>query len=159
VNSPSPASTVLATLRTVATGTEDIELMVPGTDGDPAPGPAEVAAVPYRRTALARAWGTRLLDPLAPALAYLGVGLVVVGLAVIAFTWARVAGTLDVALQLPYIASGGFAGIGLVIVGSAVIVVAARRRDAALRAEQLIELREVLATIARRLDDPERDGR
>ena len=141
------------------TGTEDIELALSVPDGDPAAGPAAGDAEPYRRTALVRAWRARLFDPLAPALAYFGVGLVVVGLALIAFTWARVAGTLDVALQLPYIASGGFAGIGLVIVGSAVIVVASRRRDAALRTEQLIELREVLATIARRLDESERDSR
>jgi len=120
---------------------------------------AAVPAEPRRRTAVARAWGARLLDPLGPALAYVGIGLVVLGLALIAFTWARVAGTLDVALQLPYIASGGFAGVGLVIVGSAVVVVASRRRDAALRAEQIVELKDVLAAIARRLDEQERAGR
>ena len=114
---------------------------------------AAVPAEPQARASVMSAWRARLLDPLGPTLAYVGIGLVVVGLALIAFTWARVAGTLEVALQLPYIASGGFAGVGLVIVGSAVIVVASRRRDAALRAEQLVELKDVFAAIVRRLDE------
>ena len=40
------------------------------------------------------------------------------GFGVLAFTWSKVAATLSVSLQVPYIASGGFvSGLGLVIVG------------------------------------------
>ena len=78
---------------------------------------------------------------------YAGVFLIAGGLALIAYTWSRVAGTLSVALQLPYVASGGFTGLGLIIVGATVISVAARRRDAAVRARQLDELAALLRAV------------
>jgi len=78
---------------------------------------------------------------------YAGVLLIAGGLALIAYTWSRVAGTLSVALQLPYVASAAFPGLGLVIVGATVISVAARRRDAAVRAGQLEELAALLRAV------------
>jgi len=36
------------------------------------------------------------------------------GFGLIAFTWSRVAGTLNVALQLPFFVSGGLTGLGLI---------------------------------------------
>ena len=86
----------------------------------------------------------RWLDPESPAATYAGVLLIAAGLALIAYAWSRVAGTLSVALQLPYVASSAFTGLGLVIVGATLISVAARRRDAAIRARQLDELAALL---------------
>jgi cytochrome c biogenesis protein CcdA len=79
---------------------------------------------------------------------YVGVGLIALGFSLIAYTWGRVAGTLSVALQLPYVISGGLTGLALVVVGATVISVATKRRDAALRARQLDELAQVLGQIA-----------
>lgn len=89
-----------------------------------------------------------LLAPESPALVYAGVALVAFGFVLLAYTWGRVAGTLSIALQLPYIASGGFTGLAMIVLGALSISVAAGRRDARARAEQLDELAEVLRRMA-----------
>ena len=89
------------------------------------------------------------LAPESPALVYAGVAVVAFGFAVLAYTWGRVAGTLSIALQLPYIASGGFTGLAMIVLGALLISVATGRRDARARAEQLEELSEVLRRLAR----------
>jgi hypothetical protein len=70
--------------------------------------------------------------------------LIVAGFGVLAFTWSKVAGTLLVALQLPYLISGGFTGLALVVLGVLVIYVGAKRRDAWQRDRRLEELAEML---------------
>ena len=99
----------------------------------------------------ARALGSALVR--SNALTYGGVGLIVAGFAVLAFTWGRVAGTVAVPLQLPYIASGGFTGLALVMLGVAGIHLDAKRRDAQLRDRRLEELASTLDALARALDD------
>jgi len=100
---------------------------------------------PERPAARARSLrASRWFAPTSPALVYVGVGAIVAALAVLAYTWSRVAGTAIVALQLPYIASGGFAGIGLIVVGVLLIYLGVRRRDAWERERRLEALADAL---------------
>ena len=75
---------------------------------------------------------------------YAGLLLIGVGFAAIGVTWGQVAGELQVALQLPYLVSGGLTGIGLIIIGATIVNVAVKRRDAAKRTRQLEQLAEIL---------------
>ena len=100
--------------------------------------PAPVRAS-RRRTRVA-GW----LAPTSPALVYAGVTLIVAALAVLAYTWSRVAGTAIVALQLPYIASGAFACIGMIVVGVLLIYLGVRRREAWERERRLESLASAL---------------
>ena len=88
------------------------------------------------------------LPALSPVPTYVGIAITAIGFAVIAYAWAKVAGIADnVALQMPYLVSGGLAGLGLVMVGVTVINVAAKRRDTQLRQQQT----ELLADALREL--------
>lgn len=85
-----------------------------------------------------------------------GVVLIAAGFGMVAYTWGRVAGLTSVALQLPYMVSGGLTALGLILVGLTVVSVAVRRRDAADRARQV----EQLASIVRELGaEPPRRAR
>lgn len=119
---------------------------------DPTPA-APVEPSPTRRRRRAPASGR--LSPEGTALVYVGVALVTIGFAILAFTWSRVAGTAIVALQLPYLISGGFSGLGLVVVGLVIIHLAARRRDAWRRDRRLQELAAVIEAIAAREEPDE----
>jgi len=83
----------------------------------------------------------------------------VTGFALLAYTWARVAGIGDVAFQLPYLVSGGLTGVGLVLVGLIVVSIGSRRREAAERCSpdgtpgRLIS--EATAGTFRRVERPE----
>jgi hypothetical protein len=79
-----------------------------------------------------------------PVPVYVGILLVLGGFAIIGVTWGKVAGLLQVPLQLPYLVSGGLTGLGLIMVGITVISVAAKRRDAAERSRQLDQLAEIM---------------
>ena len=75
---------------------------------------------------------------------YAGLILVGAGFTAIGITWGKVAGELQVALQLPYLVSGGLTGLGLIIVGATMLNLAVKRRDAAKRTRQLEQLAEIL---------------
>ena len=92
------------------------------------------------------------LDPSSPALTWIGLGIAALGFVVIAFSWGKVAALLDVSLQLPYVVSGGLTGLALVMVGMTAINVAARRQDAAARAQELESLQSVLRELRETLD-------
>ena len=94
------------------------------------------------------------LAPTSPALVYAGVTLIVAALAILAYTWSRVAGTAIVALQLPYIASGAFAGIGLIVVGVLLIYLGVRRREAWERERRLESLANAIESRADSDDAP-----
>ena len=94
-----------------------------------------------------RSRAASLLAPTSPALVYAGLLFIVVGFALLAWTWSKVAGTAIVALQLPYLASGGFAGIGIVVVGVLFIYLGVKRRDAWERERRLEAL---VSTISKR---------
>ena len=95
------------------------------------------------------------LRPLSPVPTYLGIAVAAIGFVLVVFAWAQSAGETNVALQIPYLISGGMVGLGLVMVGVTVVNVAAKRRDAQLRQQQT----ELLAAALRELGaalDPDR---
>lgn len=98
-------------------------------------------------------FGAWLVAPDSRAVVYLGLLLIVGGFAVVAFTWSKVAGTLSVPLQIPYIASGGFVGLGLIVVGVGVVSIAAKRRDNFARVRQLQKLSATMESIQAAIDD------
>ena len=89
----------------------------------------------------------RLLAPSSPSLVYAGVGLIALGIAVLAYTWSRVAGTALVPLQIPYIISGGFTGLGLEMLGVLAIFVGTKRREAWQRERRLEDLVSVMEAL------------
>ena len=99
--------------------------------------------------------GSRLpsLPALSPTPTYAGIAVAAVGFALIFYAWSKVAGIADnVALQLPYLVSGGLTGLGLVMVGVTIINVAAKRRDARLRQQQTELLADALHELRTALD-------
>jgi hypothetical protein len=94
-----------------------------------------------------RRFGSWLAAPDSRAVVYLGLVLVVFGFAVIAFAWSKVAGTLSVPLQIPYIASGGFAGLALVIIGIGVLSIGVKRRENFDRVRELEKLSTTMESI------------
>lgn len=77
------------------------------------------------------------LRPLSPAPTYIGICVIAVGFVLLAIAWGGVAGEDNVAFQVPYLVSGGLVGLGLIMVGLTIVNVAAKRRDAALREQQI----------------------
>ena len=92
------------------------------------------------------------LRPLSPVPTYLGIAVAAAGFVLILFAWGQVAGEVNVALQMPYLISGGLTGLALVMVGVTVVSVAARRRDAALREQQTALLADALRELSAALD-------
>lgn len=85
------------------------------------------------------------LPPLSPLPTYLGIAVAAIGFGVLAFAWGKVAGIADnVALQMPYLVSGGLTGLALVMVGVTIVNVAAKRRDVQLRQQQTQLLADAL---------------
>lgn len=79
-----------------------------------------------------------------PTWLYSGLAALAVGFLALAFTWGRVAAETSVALQVPYVLSGGGAAIVAVMVGLRLLEVDALRRDAGRRLGQLDELASLL---------------
>lgn len=108
----------------------------------------EVLVVDPRQRSLAegrtRAPSVHALPADSPTPTYLGIGVAAVGFVLIAFAWGQVAGETNVALQMPYLVSGGMVGLALVLVGLTIVNVAAKRRDAALRGQQTQLLADAL---------------
>lgn len=140
---PGSATSTVGTVTEPATTTGPDETVVEDSEGPPPPG-KDPEAPARRRTP---AW----LAPLSPAPIYIGITLTIAGFGLLAYTWSRVAGTAVVALQLPYVASGGFGGLGLVVIGLLVVNLGAKRRDAWQRDRRLEEL---AAVIDRRDEEP-----
>ena len=93
------------------------------------------------------------LRPLSPVPTYVGIAITAIGFVLIAIAWGTVAGETNVALQMPYLVSGGIAGLALVMVGLTVVSVAARRRDAVLREQQTQLLADALRELGAALED------
>jgi len=81
-----------------------------------------------------------------------GLGVASAGLGVIFFSWIKVAGLLDVALQMPYVVSGGMTGLALVIIGMAVVDMSVRSQDRQERRRQIAQLRNVLEELRSQVD-------
>ena len=103
----------------------------PPTDTEPSAAPRASDRFPFLRST-------------SPFWIYAGLILVGAGFTAIGITWGKVAGELQVALQLPYLVSGGLTGLGLIIVGATMLNLAVKRRDAAKRTRQLEQLAEIL---------------
>lgn len=69
-------------------------------------------------------------DPAFPGVALLAATMVA-GFVVLFFTWAGVARTIFVALQVPHLVSGGIAALALIGLGAALLDLQLGRRDAA----------------------------
>ena len=91
------------------------------------------------------------LRPLSATPTWIGIAVAAVGFVLIAIAWGQVAGETNVALQMPYLVSGGLFGLAMVMVGLTVINVAAKRRDAALREQQTQLLADALGELRRAL--------
>lgn len=89
-----------------------------------------------RRSWQSIAW----MRPGSPGPMYAGLAVTAIGFLVLAFAWSRVAGIGTVALQLPYVLSGGFTGLGLILVGLTIVNVAALRTADAERRRQMERL-------------------
>ena len=82
-----------------------------------------------------------------PILIWGGLALAALGMALVAFSWIKVAGLLQVSLQLPYVVSGGLTGVAFVVIGMTLVNVGTRRQDAAERAQQFASLDAVLGEL------------
>lgn len=143
--------TATATTRRRAPKADRPTVVEPAPDGEiDSAQPSTPEGSPSAEAAAARRFG--MFDWSSPTPIYAGIGLVVVGFAVIAYSWGRVAGEDSVAFQLPYIISGGVGGLGILLVGLTVINVTAKQRDAVERQRQLDVLSEILDRIAATLD-------
>lgn len=95
-----------------------------------------------------------------------GLAVVAFGFGTILFSWIKVAATLDVGRQMPYVVSGAITGVGLIVVGIALVDMAVRRQDRIERRQQLTlmttlltELRSAVEVQDDRLADPLRELR
>lgn len=96
------------------------------------------------------------LRPLSPVPTYLGIAVAVVGFVLVMIAWGQAAGETNVALQIPYLISGGMVGLGLIMVGVTIVNVAAKRRDAQLREQQTALLASALRELSAALDPDRR---
>jgi hypothetical protein len=77
-------------------------------------------------------------------------GSVVLGFALIAFTWWKVSEFTNSAQQIPYLVSGGLTGLGLIVLGAALLVVVTRGGDDKVREQQAEALVRALQDLADR---------
>ncbi len=90
---------------------------------------------------------------------YLGVIAAAAGFGLIAYSWSKVAGQLNVGLQLPYLISAGLVGLGVVIVGVALAHFAALHRDSIDRPRQMEQVTGLLRSIVDELvEEDEANG-
>lgn len=83
----------------------------------------------------------------APVSVWAGLALVAGGFGVIIYSWVKVAGMLNVALQMPYVVSGGMTALALIIIGIGVVDMGVRRQDRVERQQQLAQMRQVLTEL------------
>jgi hypothetical protein len=110
-----------------------------------------VSASPSYDVSTRRSRLRALLDPSSTVPTYAGVVIALIGFALIAVGWAKVAGLTEVWQQMPYLLSAGLPGLGLVMTGLVIINVSARRQDAASRARQTAMLSEALRDLEQTL--------
>ena len=95
--------------------------------------------------------------PVGPLLTYVGIALVVAGFGILLFTWGEVAGLASVALQMPYLVSGGLVGVGVVLTGLTTLFLSAHAQDVVTRDREFAQLQQTLAGIKQLLRDLEDD--
>jgi hypothetical protein len=93
-----------------------------------------------------------ITDPASLLPTYFGVIVGLIGFALIGYSWAKIAGLIDVWKQMPYLVSAALPGLGLVMTGLVIVNVSARRQDGAERARQMATLTEAMRDLQRSLD-------
>jgi len=88
----------------------------------------------------------------APAGVWAGLVIAALGFGTIFYSWIKVAATLDVGRQMPYVVSGAMTGLGLIVIGIAVVDMAVRRQDRIERRQQLATMRHVLEELRAVMD-------
>lgn len=78
---------------------------------------------------------------------YIGMGLAVLGLAMIGLGWNGAAGLDRVPGQFPYLLSGGVTGLGLVVTGMAVVGVQALRTISAERGRKMARINALMGEV------------
>ena len=73
-----------------------------------------------------------------------GLVIAALGFGTIFYSWIKVAATLDVGRQMPYVVSGAMTGLGMIVIGIAVVDMAVRRQDRMERRQQLATMKHVL---------------
>jgi hypothetical protein len=121
----------------------------PSMAGGPDLGGAWLRVPAFVERARSTAASSPLLDRTSVVPTWIGMAIVGLGFAVLAYGWGRVGGLAAVALQLPYAISAGCGGLGLIVTGAAVVGIQAKRREAAAREEVVLELRRVVAELER----------
>lgn len=105
-----------------------------------------------RSAAMSRFASSAAFRPQSATPTVIGIGVAIMGFILLAVAWGGVAGEDDVAMQVPYLISGGAFGLGLIMVGLTIVNMAAKRRDAAMRAQQI----ELLAAALQELREGDR---
>lgn len=113
---------------------------------------SSVSPLPPRRPSRVRKMGGALGSSTG---IWVGLAITAAGFVGIVIAWVKTAGLVNVALQVPYVVSGGLAGLALVIVGMAVVDIAVRRQDSHERRQQLAQISEVLAELREYLQTEE----
>jgi hypothetical protein len=114
--------------------------------------PINIAEEPAGNASSSPRLAPPVLRPLSPVPTYIGIAVAAIGFVLLVVAWGGVAGESNVARQIPYLVSGGLSGIGLILVGLTIVNVAAKRRDAALREQQI----QLLAAAVRQLEGSRR---
>jgi hypothetical protein len=83
---------------------------------------------------------------------WVGLLIAAAGFGLIAFTWSKVAALVNVALQIPYLMSGGLTGLGLIMLGLLVVNLSLKRKEAVDRHRQLEEVREALVRLRQSIE-------
>ena len=94
----------------------------------------------------------QLTDPASLLPTCIGVVVALAGFGLIGYSWAKVAGLVDVWRQMPYLVSAGLPGLGLILTGLVIVNVSARRQDSAARQRQMATLTEAMRDLQRALD-------
>ena len=138
---------------------QDTQVIAPVVDA-PRPAPAangtrdelEKAKLPPRPRSLKP---PRLALKLgASAGVWVGLVIAALGFGTIFYSWVKVAATLDVGRQMPYVVSGAMTGLGMIVIGIAVVDMAVRRQDRIERRQQLASMRHVLEELRAVMDAP-----
>jgi hypothetical protein len=91
------------------------------------------------------------MRPSSPVPIYVGIAVTALGLLSILVAWSKTATTDAVALQVPYLLSGGLVGIALVMIGLTLTVVQSRRIEGQQQAEQVLQVAAAIAALHEQL--------